>query len=160
GANLTGFSNIATELNPKRFELLSELVPQAKIVALLLNPNQPNNERTAEEVQEAARAKGVRLTILKAGSASEMDVAFASFVELHARGVFRGGDPFFFSRRDQFLALASRHAVPASYTWREFAAVGGLISYGVRVTDSFRQAGNYAGRILNGAKPADLPVQQ
>jgi putative ABC transport system substrate-binding protein len=158
GGNLTGFSNIAGELNPKR--LLSELVPQAKVIALLVNPNQPNNERVIQEVQEAARAKGVQLPILKAGAEGEIDAAFATLVELHAGALFVGGDPFFFSRREQFLARASRHAGPASYTWREFAAAGGLISYGVRVTDSFRQAGSYAGRILKGAKPADLPVQQ
>jgi putative ABC transport system substrate-binding protein len=160
GGNLTGFSNIAAELNPKRLELLSELVPQAEVIALLVNPNQPNNERIIGDVQEAARAKGVQLPILKAGTESEIDAAFASLVELRAGALFLGGDPFFFSRREQFLALASRHAVPAVYTWREFAAAGGLISYGVRVTDSFRQAGSYTGRILNGAKPADLPVQQ
>jgi len=160
GGNLTGFSNIAAELNPKRFELLCELVPQAKVIALLVNPNQPNNERMTGEVQEAARAKGVQLPILKASTESEIDAAFATLFELHAGALFLGGDPFFFSRREQFLAQASRHAVPASYTWREFAAAGGLISYGVRVTDSFRQAGSYAGRILKGAKPADLPVQQ
>jgi putative ABC transport system substrate-binding protein len=148
GGNLTGFSNIATELNSKRFELLSELVPQAKIIALLVNPNQPNNERVIREVQEAARAKGVQLPILRAGTEGEIDAAFVTLVELHAGALFLGGDPFFFSRREQFLALASRHAIPASYTWREFAATGDLISYGVKVTDSFRQAGVYAGRIL------------
>jgi putative ABC transport system substrate-binding protein len=102
----------------------------------------------------------VRLPILKAATESEIDAAFATLIELHAGALFLAGDPFFFSRREQFLALASRHAVPASYTWREFVAAGGLISYGARATDSFRQAGRYAGKILNGAKPADLPVQQ
>ena len=160
GGDLTGFSNISSELNPKRLELLSELVPQAKVIALLVNPNQPNNERIVGEVEEAAHTKGVQLPILKAGTESEIDAAFATLVELHAGALFVGGDPFFFSRREQFLVLASRHAVPASYTWGEFAAAGGLISYGVRVTDSFRQAGVYAGKILKGAKPADLPVQQ
>jgi putative ABC transport system substrate-binding protein len=161
GGNVTGFSNIADKLNSKRVELLSELVPQAKVIALLVNPNQPTTDRVIREVEEAARAKGVQLLpILKAGTESEIDAAFATLVELHAGALFLGGDPFFFSRREQFLALASRHAVPAIYTWREFTAAGGLISYGVRVTDSFRQAGSYAGRILKGAKPADLPVQQ
>ena len=97
---------------------------------------------------------------MKAGTESEIDAAFATLVELHAGALFVGGDPFFFSRREQLLALAARHAVPAIYQWREFAATGSLISYGVRVSDSFRQAGRYAGRILKGAKPADLPVQQ
>jgi putative ABC transport system substrate-binding protein len=160
GGNLTGFSNISSELTPKRLELLCELVPQARVIALLVNPNQPG-DRIIRDVQEAARAMGIQLPILRAGTESEIDAAFASLVELHVGGLLvASGGPFFFSRREQFLALASRHAVPASYTWREFAAAGGLISYGVKVTDSFRQAGRYAGRILKGAKPADLPVQQ
>jgi putative ABC transport system substrate-binding protein len=160
GGNLTGFSSLSTELSPKRFELLSELVPQAGVIALLVNPNNANAEPVIRDVQEAARAKGVQVPILKAGTEDEIDAAFASLVELHAGALFVGGDPFFFSRREQLLGLASRHAVPAIYIWREFAAGGGLISYGVRVTDTFRQAGSYAGRILKGAKPADLPVQQ
>jgi putative tryptophan/tyrosine transport system substrate-binding protein len=102
----------------------------------------------------------VQVPILKAGTEDEIDAAFASLVELHAGALFVGGDPFFFSRREQLLGLASRHAVPAIYIWREFAAGGGLISYGVRVTDTFRQAGSYAGKILKGVKPTDLPVQQ
>ena len=158
--NLTGFSNINVELTPKRFELLSELVPQAKIVALLVNPTNMNTENIIGEMQEAARAKAVQLAILKAATETEIDAAFATLVELHAGALLVAGDPFFFGRREQLLALASRHAVPASYMWREFAVAGGLISYGTRVTAAFRQAGSYAGRILKGAKPADLPVQQ
>jgi putative ABC transport system substrate-binding protein len=160
GSNLTGFSNINVELTPKRLELLLELVPQAKVIALLVNPNNPNTESIIRDVSEAARAKGVQLPILKAGNESEIDAVFATLAELHAGGLVVAGDPFFFSRREQLLALASRHAVPANYMWREFAAAGGLISYGTRVTEAFRQAGSYAGRILKGAKPADLPVQQ
>jgi putative ABC transport system substrate-binding protein len=102
----------------------------------------------------------VQLPILKAGNESEIDAVFATLVELHPGGLVVAGDPFFFSRREQLLARASRHAVPANYMWREFAAAGGLISYGTRVTEAFRQAGSYTGRILKGAKPADLPVQQ
>jgi len=158
--NLTGFSNINVELTPKRFELLSELVPQAKIVALLVNPTNMNTENIIGEMQEAARARAVQLAILKAATESEIDASFATLVELHAGALLVAGDPFFFGRREQLLALASRHAVPASYMWREFAVAGGLISYGTRVTAAFRQAGSYAGRILKGAKPADLPVQQ
>jgi putative ABC transport system substrate-binding protein len=156
GGNLTGFSNIAAELNPKRFELLCELVPQAKVIALLRNPKNadPNTERTIRELQAAARAKAVRLEILKAGTESEIDAAFASLA------LFIVGDAFFFSRREQLVALASHHAVPASTIWREVTAAGGLMSYGVRITWSFGQAGIYAGRILKGEKPADLPVQQ
>ena len=148
------------KLTPKRLELLSELVPQARVIALLVNPNNASSERFIRDVQEAARVKGVQLTILKAGSASEIDAAFATFVPLHAGALVVGTDPFLSSRREQLVALASRHAVPSIYAWREFAASGGLISYGTSLTAVYRQAGIYAGRILKGAKPADLPVQQ
>jgi putative ABC transport system substrate-binding protein len=158
--NLTGFSNINVELTPKRFELLSELVPHAKIVALLANPNNVNTDSIIGDMQEAARAKGLQLAILKAGTEGEIDEAFATLVELRAGALLVAGDPFFFGRREQLLALASRYAVPANYMWREFAMAGGLISYGTSVADTFRQAGIYTGKILNGAKPADLPVQQ
>jgi putative tryptophan/tyrosine transport system substrate-binding protein len=160
GGNLTGVSLLADELTPKRLELLSELVPQAGVIALLVNPNNTNAERNIRDGQEAARAKEVRLTILKAGSASEIDTAFATFVPLHAGGLVVSADPFLTSRREQLVALASRHAVPAIYAWREFAASGGLISYGSSLTAAFRLVGIYAGEILKGAKPADLPVQQ
>ena len=111
-------------------------------------------------MQEAARAKGVKLAVLKAGTESEIDAAFASLVQLRAGALVVVGDPLFINRREQLVALASRHAVPAIYEWREFAAAGGLISYGSSLTDTWRQVGIYAGRILEGAKPADLPVQQ
>ena len=160
GGNLTGVSVMAVELMPKRFELLSELVPQAGVIALLVNPNNPNTEAMIRDVQEAARAKGVQLAILKAGSESEIDAAFASLVQLHAGALVVGAEPFFTSRREQLVALAARHAVPAIYEFRAFAAAGGLISYGPSLTAAYRQVGIYAGRILKGAKPADLPVQQ
>ncbi len=160
GGNLTGFSNLTAELNPKRLELLSELVPQARVIALLFNPNNPGTERIIRDIEEAARAKGVQLPILKAATESEIDAAFATLVELHAGALFVGGDPFFNSRREQLVALASRHAVPAIYERREFVAAGGLISYGPSLTAAFRLIGTYAGKILKGAKPADLPVQQ
>jgi putative ABC transport system substrate-binding protein len=160
GGNLTGFSNSSAELAPKRLALLSELVPQAKLIALLMNPNQPNPERAIQNVLEAASVMGVQLQLLKAGTEGEIDAAFTSLFEMQAGALLVGGDPFFFSRREQLLALASRNALPAIYPWREFTAAGGLISYGVRVTETFRQAGSYAGRVLKGAKPADLPVQQ
>ena len=145
---------------PKRLELLSELVPQAGVIALLVNPNNPVSERQTRDVQEAARAKGVQFTVLKAGTESEIDAAFASLAQLHAGALVVQGEGFFMYRREQLVALASRHAIPASYESREFVAAGGLISYGPSFTDVGRQAGIYVGKILKGAKPADLPVQQ
>ena len=160
GGNLTGFSLMVGELMPKRLELLSDLIPQARSIALLVNPNSASTERTIRDLQEAARAKGVQLIILKAGTESEIEGAFGSLVERQAHALLVGADPFFNSRREQLVALASRHAVPAIYEWREFVTSGGLISYGPSLTSIYRQLGIYAGRIVKGAKPADLPVQQ
>jgi ABC-type uncharacterized transport system substrate-binding protein len=160
GGNLTGVSTMAPELSPKRLELLSDLVPQVRVIALLVNPNNSNTERIIGDMQEAARAKGVQLHILKARTESEIDAAFATLVQLQAGALVVGGDPFFGNWREQLVALASRHAVPAIYQWRESAEAGGLISYGSSLAASFRQVGSYAGKILKGAKPADLPVQQ
>ncbi len=160
GGNVTGFSILVVELNPKRLELLSQLLPEARVVALLVNPKNPSSERVISDVQEAARTKGMQLPILKAASESEIDAAFASLVQMQVGALVVGSDPFFNSRREQLVALASHHSVPAIYEWREFAAQGGLISYGPSLTSVNRQAGTYAGRILKGEKPADLPVQQ
>jgi putative tryptophan/tyrosine transport system substrate-binding protein len=160
GGNLTGVSFLNVELMPKLLEMLSELVPRAGEIALLVNPNNPQIERIIGDVQEAARAKGVQLPILKAGTESEIDAAFAALARLQAGALVIGADAFFTSRREQLVALAARYAVPAIYQWREFAAAGGLISYGTSLTAVYRQVGIYAGKILNGAKPADLPVQQ
>jgi putative ABC transport system substrate-binding protein len=160
GGNVTGVSGLADELTAKRLELLSELVPRAGVIALLMNPNNATAERVIRDVQEAARTKGLQLHVLKASSESEIDTAFASLVQLHAGALVVGADPFLTGRREQLVALASRHAVPSSYAWREFAASGGLISYGSSLTSAFRLVGTYAGKILKGAKPADLPVQQ
>jgi putative tryptophan/tyrosine transport system substrate-binding protein len=160
GGNLTGVSFVNVELMPKRLELLSELVPQARGIALLVNPNNPLTETMVRDVQEAARAKEVRLDILKASVENEINAAFATLVRLHGDAVVVGADPFFFSRRDQLLALAAQYAVPAMYYLREFVAAGGLISYGASFTEVFHQLGIYVGQILKGAKPADLPVQQ
>jgi putative ABC transport system substrate-binding protein len=160
GGNVTGVSMLTTELNAKRFELLAELVPQAKVIALLVNPSYPGAERIIQEVQQAARATGVQLDTLKAATAGEIDAAFASLVQRHADALVIGNDGFFDSRREQFVALTGRHAVPAIYQGREFPASGGLISYGTSLKGVYRQHGNYAGKILKGAKPADLPVQQ
>jgi putative ABC transport system substrate-binding protein len=160
GGNLTGVSFRTDELMAKRLELLSELVPQAKAIALLVNPNAPNNKPMIRDVQEAARAKGVQLHVLKAGAEGKIAAAFASLVQLQAGALIVPTDPFFNSQREQLAALAARHAVPAIYSLREFAASGGLISYGASLTAVYRQDGIYVGKILKGAKPADLPVQQ
>ena len=160
GGNLTGVTFMMTELMPKRLELLSELVPEAGMIALLVNPKNEDAERTMRDVQEAARVKGVQLLILKAGTESEIDAAFAYFVQLHAGALLVGHDPFFFSRREQLVALASRNAVPAIYENRGYVVAGGLISYGTSLAAANRLAGIYVGKILKGAKPADLPVQQ
>jgi len=160
GGNLTGFSILVTELMPKRLELISELVPQAGVIALLVNPNSVDAERQTQDLQEAARAKRVQLIILKAGTESELDAAFGSLLQSQAGALLVGADPFFNSRREKLIALSARFAVPAIYEWRAFAELGGLISYGPSQTGLWRQVGIYAGRILKGAKPADLPVQQ
>ncbi|HEV2335557.1 MAG TPA: ABC transporter substrate-binding protein [Stellaceae bacterium] len=160
GGNLTGVSMLMTELNAKRFELLSELVPHAKMIVLLVNPNYPGAERIIQEVQQAAHATGVHLDILKAGTEGEIDAAFATLVHRRADALVVGNDGFFDSRRAQFVALTGRHAVPAIYDQRGFVDSGGLISYGTSLTASYRQLGIYAGKILKGAKPGDLPVQQ
>jgi putative ABC transport system substrate-binding protein len=160
GGNLTGVSFIDVELMPKRLDLLSELVPQAGVIALLVNPTNPNAERVMRDVQDAARTKGVQLPIQKARTESEIDAAFATLVQLKAGALVVGADAFFNSRREQLVALASRHKVPAIYEWREFPASGGLISNGTSIAAVYRQVGLYAGKILNGAKPADLPVEQ
>ena len=160
GGNVTGFSVLVVELNPKLLELLSELVPRASVIALLVNPNSSSTERIVGDVQEAARAKGVQLLVLKAGSETEIDAAFTSLGEQKAGALLVGSDPFFNNQREQLVSLAHRHAVPAIYEWREFAELGGLISYGPSLTAINRQAGVYAGKVLKGAKPAELPVEQ
>src|SRR5438067_2464464 len=159
GGNLTGVS-LADDVTAKRLQLLSELVPRVGVIALMVNPNNGVAERVIRDLQEAARTKGLQLHVLKAGSESEIDSAFASLVQLHVDALIVAADPFLSSRREQLVALASRHAVPSSYAWREFAAAGGLISYGPSLTYAFHLVGHYAGKVLKGAKPADLPVQQ
>ena len=160
GGNLTGVSVFGRELHPKRLQLLSEVVPQVEAIALLVNPTNVTSESVVRDTQEAARANGRRLAILKAGTESEIDAALAALVQVHAGALIVASDPFLNSRREQIVALAARHAVPAIYDWREFAEAGGLMSYGPSLTDIYRQAGVYAGRVLAGAKPADLPIQQ
>jgi putative tryptophan/tyrosine transport system substrate-binding protein len=164
GGNITGFSNIAGALTPKRLEFLCELVPQATVIALLANPDNAGigdaGEQYVRSRQEAARAKGVQLPVLMARTEDEIDAAFASLGQLQAGGLVVEADAFFNSRREQLLALASRYAVPTIYENRGFTVAGGLISYGIDASALARQAGIYAGRILKGEKPADLPVQQ
>ena len=160
GGSITGFSNMSGALTPKRLELLSELIPQAKIVALLINPNAPDNEPMLRDVQEGARTRGLQLHILKAGTESEIDAVFGTLVQLRVGALVVDSDPFFNSRREQLVALAARHAIPAVYEWREFAVAGGLMSYGPSLTGIWRHAGAYVGRILAGANPADLPVER
>jgi putative tryptophan/tyrosine transport system substrate-binding protein len=160
GGNLTGVTFMMTELMQKRLELLSELAQQVGVIALLVNPDNPNVERTMRDVQEAARAKGVQLQILKAATKAEIDAAFAAFAQLRVGALLVGNDPFFYNRREQLVALASQHAVPAIYEARDYVAAGGLISYGTSLAAASRQAGIYVGKILKGAKPTDLPVEQ
>jgi putative ABC transport system substrate-binding protein len=158
GGNVTGLGLFFVELTPKRLELLSELVPQARVIALLVNPNAPDTERLIPDMKEAARVKGVQLHILQARTGGEIDAAFAALVQLHAGALIVGDDPFFGSRIDQLVGLASRDAVAAIYWRREFAADGGLMTYGPSLKANYRKAGIYAGKILKGANPADLPT--
>jgi putative tryptophan/tyrosine transport system substrate-binding protein len=160
GGNLTGFSIMAVELMPKRFELMSELVPQIRAMALLWNPTGEITEGMVKDTQEMVRAKGMQLHILQATMESEIDAAFASLDQSHAGALIVGDDPFFTGRREQIVGLASRHGIPAIYQFRDFAVSGGLMSYGVSLTSAYRQAAMLAGKILKGAKPADLPVEQ
>jgi putative ABC transport system substrate-binding protein len=162
GGNVTGVSIFVSELGPKRLELLSELVPQVKAIALLRNPTtaRPGLERAMRDVQEVAKAKGVQLHVLEASSESEIDAAVGSLVQRQAGALLILSDQFFFNRREQIVALAARHAVPAIYEFSEYVRGGGLISYGTSLPEASRQGGTYAGRILKGAKPADLPVLQ
>jgi ABC-type uncharacterized transport system substrate-binding protein len=160
GGNLTGISFLAIELTAKRLDLLSELVPHARVIALLVNPNSPTSERMIQDVQEAARVKGVQLAIVEAGVQREFETVFASLARLHADGLVVAADPFFGSSREQLVALAARYSIPTIYAFRENPTSGGLISYGPSLTSTYRQAGIYVGRILAGAKPADLPMQQ
>jgi putative tryptophan/tyrosine transport system substrate-binding protein len=163
GGNLTGVTLFGDELNPKRLELLSELVPEATVIALLVNPNNPLGGRApviSGKMQEAARAKGVQLRIVNAASESEIDAAFAALPGQQARALVIDTDLFFFGQRQQIGALAARHSVPAIYYRREFVAAGGLISYGPSFATAYQQAGVYAGKVLGGVKPSDLPVLQ
>jgi putative ABC transport system substrate-binding protein len=160
GGNVTGASLFTSELEAKKLGLLRELVPKAPLIAMLVNPTNPSAETDIEDVQKAAAAVGQQIFFLSATSERDIVTAFETVVQRHANALLVAHDPIFLSRRDQFVTLAARHAVPAIYEFREFAEVGGLVSYGSRITDNYRLSGIYAGRILKGARPADLPVQQ
>jgi putative ABC transport system substrate-binding protein len=160
GGNLTGVTVLFDEIGPKRLELLHELVPTATIIALLLNPTYPSAENQSRDLQTAARTLGLQLHVLHASTERDFDTAFATMVRLRAGALVIGNDPFFNSRSEQLAALSVRHAMPTIFQNREFAAAGGLMSYGGSIADTYRVVGVYTGRILQGEKPADLPVQQ
>ena len=160
GGNLTGVTDLAQELGPKRLELLHELVPTATVVAVLVNPSYPGAEILLRDLQVAARTLALQIHVLHASTEHELDTAFADLVQLRAGALVIGPDSFFNSRSELLAALTVRHAVPAIFQYREFAAAGGLMSYGGSITDQYRLVGAYTGRILKGEKPADLPVQQ
>ena len=161
GGNVTGVTQLTTGLAPKALEILHELNPTARVVALLVNPASPTTAETvASEVRSAARALGLELEVLNASTEHDLDEVFAALSQSRARAIVIGGDAFFTSRKERLGALAAHNAVPAIYTRREFAAAGGLVSYGNDLTDSYHLAGIYTGRVLKGEKPADLPVQQ
>jgi putative ABC transport system substrate-binding protein len=159
GGNLTGVSTLNTELGPKRQELLHQMVPTARTIALLFNPTNPIAEPTTKDLQAAARTLGLQLHLLHASTERDFDRVFATLLHLRAGALVIGPDGFFNSRSEQLAALTVRHTLPATYQYREFAAAGGLMSYGGSITDSYRTVGVYTGRILKGEKPADLPVQ-
>ena len=160
GGNVTGVHLLTGGLDPKKLGLLRELVPPASLIAVLVNPNVPDMPARSIRLQEAARTVGQQIQILNAGSEGDIGAVFATIAQLQAGALLVGADPFFNSRRDQIVALAARHAIPAIYEEREFAVAGGLASYGTSLTDAYREVGMYTGRILKGAKPADLPVLQ
>jgi len=160
GSNLTGVAVLNVQIGPKRLELLHEAVPAARVVALLNNPTHPAAEAQSKDMQAAARSLGLQLHVLHASSERDLDAAFATLLQLRAGALIVGADAFFVNQSEQLAALALRHGVPTISLIREFAAAGGLMSYGSDLADAFRVMGVYSGRILKGEKPADLPVQQ
>ena len=160
GGNLTGISDLTTTLEAKRLGLLRELVPQATTFAIVLNPSFPASTQQLKDLEEAARPIGIQLRILRASTDEEIELAFASIAQLHLPAFAIASDPFLLTRRDKIVALAARYSVPGIYFFRDFAVAGGLMSYGTSLIEAYRQIGVYAGRILKGEKPADLPVVQ
>src|SRR5215813_2045346 len=159
GGNITGVSSFIFDLEPKRLGLLRELRPSATTIAVLVNPGSPNAEIQVNDIQTAARSVGQQIDILNAGTIRDIDAAFARLAQVRADALLVAGDPIFFNRVSQLVVLATRHAIPALYSRREFVAVGGLMSYGANSDETYRTAGVYAGRILKGEKPGDLPIQ-
>ena len=160
GGNATGVALFAVTVESKKLELLHELVPKAMVIGVLTNPRNPNAETVSTDLQTAARTLGLRIYVVNAATERELGTAFATLVEQQVGALVVAADPFFTSRREEVVVLAARHGIPAIYEWREHAAVGGLMSYGTNISDAYRQAGIYTGRILKGEKPADLPVVQ
>ena len=158
--NVTGVNNYLSDLGSKRLELLRELVPNAAVIGVLVNPNFPDAESQSKDLREAARKLGQQVHVVNANSENDFERAFATFVQLQARVLLVTVDPLFNSRREQLVALAARHKIPTMYFGREFVLAGGLMSYAANLADGYRQAGIYVGRILKGARPADLPVVQ
>jgi ABC-type uncharacterized transport system substrate-binding protein len=160
GSNVTGVTLLTSLLVAKRMELLRELVPTATTIAFLVNPNNSNAEPDTRVAQTAARSLDQQLVVLNARTENDIDAAFATFVQQRANALFVNTDAFFLARRNQFVALEARHAIPTIHDLREFTAAGGLVSYGTNLADAYRQAGTYVGRVLKGEKPSDLPVVQ
>ena len=160
GGNLTGISDLTSAMEPKRLGILRELVPQATTLGIVLNPNFPPSARQLNDVQEAAKAMGIQVHVFRASTDDEIETAFDSIAQLRIQAFAVASDPFLLTRRSTIVALAARHAVPGIYTFRDYTMAGGLMSYGTDLADVYRQIGVYAGRILKGERPADLPVQQ
>jgi ABC-type uncharacterized transport system substrate-binding protein len=160
GGNMTGVVILAAQLSPKQLELAHELVPSAAIIAVLLNPTNPIVEQEMRALQEGARSLGLQLHILNVSEESEIDAAFTTLIEHRAGALVVSSDPFLNTLGDQTMALAARHKMPAIFAFSEVASSGGLMSYGINLADTYRQSGTYAGKVLKGNQPADLPVQQ
>jgi putative ABC transport system substrate-binding protein len=160
GGNVTGMSFLTNLLVTKQFDLLHDLVPAARVIGLLVNPNFPDSENLTKDAQAAADTRGQKLVVVKANTESDLDPAFTTLVQQRIGALLVTAEPFFFSRREQLAALSARHAMPTIHSLREFVAAGGMMSYGASNTEAWRQVGVYVGRILKGARAADLPVVQ